>query len=637
MKALLLTLLVLSPATVLACKNKIDPKKVILLVDTNTSEPEIATAQKAACERGEKLMVVPQNYKEYSKYIRVLGEAEKKKSVQCQFSNSPGCIKAKEETELASKALEAFKNSQKNIPQSVREALQAIKDAGAKLQNFTISGHDGGGEFGGLKGSFSRQTLAGLMGEFDEINDVKSILLLGCYTGTQNEVMEWKNIFPKTKLIGGYDGSAPLSDRPQGHQYIHDLLTKEKELSSQADGKKLQAYVNSNFKGLSNLNAALYIQCSDGSSIQDYYYGSKNSRKFSEMHTKECLEKMPELTKLNLEIEKYKSGELEPPKDTRNGQLRAMYNFARAYEHCSEITGVNININALFNLLFYEGVKQSFAHYYKADLQEAAKLIEAMTPEEIEKNILEQVKVMEDEYAKDKLLLEKIEKNPAAYIAEQEEEYKKLKEKADGLMNDPAYAGVKHLIPENGFSVFAPLNVPLTHFTKFQELYNAVSAAALKKSVLDSEKKSPEAAVSQRKANLEYYRNNIDSMVVNARELKDPSNKVWVPTAENLKKYSRADLLKNLHRMNTVLSLVNVGKARDAMNWLNSVTSNHLQSFDNPFSWHEYTGRSVEQPSKPQTLSDYQNGTTGQTSLIGNPFGGGYMIPGPSITPGFGF
>jgi hypothetical protein len=41
------------------------------------------------------------------------------------------------------------------------------------------------------------------------------------------------------------------------------------------------------------------------------------------------------------------------------------------------------------------------------------------------------------------------------------------------------------------------------------------------------------------------------------------------------------------------------------MSWVNSTVSNHLQYFQNPFSWHEHIPGSVEAPSYPVRYQNY--------------------------------
>lgn len=631
MKKLIIFLLAISPGLVLACNKKVDPSKVILFLDTNTSDLEIETVRKAACERGEVVKVVPENYRDYRKYINELESAIKKIS-KCTGFETPACKKANEEFQNANTKYQEFLSGQPTLQAGLSKALEEIKASGGTIQNFTISGHDGGGHFGGHKGSVSRRELENILSGYQDINDAKSLLLLGCYTGTQHEVMEWKNLFPKAKLIGGYDGSAPLSDRPQGHKYISDLLLKEKQLSSQADNKKLQAFVNANFQGLNNLNAAMYVQCSDGSSIQEYYYGSKKSRNFAPLELQECINKKPELAKLLKKINKYVTGELEPPKDTQNGELRALYNQARAYEHCSEVTGIFLNVNAVFNLLFYEGVKNSFADYYKNDLAEAEKVINSISHEDLENSAREYLAQIEEGLNEAKADIEKFRNSRDEYFAEKEKSLKEFQDKLESMLNDPKYAQVKDI--NFAMLMTQQTQIPLGQEQNFAELMAARMAITALEKQITFEKTNPEETLQQKLAILNGAQQHAQNISATVASLKDPSRKIWVPTAENLKKRTRKELLENIHNIHNVLTVAGAtGKGTVELSWVSTVTMLHLQAFDNPFSWHEFTGARTERPQRPLPLNNFREA---QTSINSGAYFGGMGGTGVMYGPAFG-
>ena len=499
MKGFIGLVFIFSTYGVNACPHQVDPNKVMLFVDTNNSEPEIATTIKAACARGERLVIVPKNHKEFAKYNDDV-EKKTKTFVQlgCKKKSNPKCKAAWSALDAAFVSRDSFQKSQPNITESVKNSLNEIKESKAKLQQVSISGHNGGGSFGGKKGSFSRQSLSQIMSDFKDMNEVKSILLLGCYTGTKHEVIEWKNIFPDARIIAGYDEKAPLADRPPGHQYISDILLKEKGLITSADQKRLNTFVQENLNGLHSLNAAVYLQCSNPADPREYYYSSKISRSFEPMDSKECEKKKEEIEKILSQTNKYLSGDLEPPLNT-DGELRKIYNQARALEHCNNLNGIQMNLSQIFNLLFYEGVKQSFSTFYKDDLQTVEQYL-SFNIEEMEK-----------------------------------------------ILNNS-------VLPEN---------------EKFA---------------------SSRSAFEQLKT-----------------DLKDPSKRVWVPNGPNLAKYGRKELLLNLHRINELLALPVLNKKqRRALAWINTVTSQHLEYFQNPFSWHELTVP-VAAPEAIHKLENFMN------------------------------
>ena len=612
------------------CNKKIDPNKVILFIDTNNSELEIATTEKAACARGERLVVVPKNYKEYIK-LTSASIAIGKKIEKC-VATKGDCSSLQQEGSKVYKEIESLKKASKSIKSQTKAALDEIKGSGGKLQNLTISGHDGGGHFGGFKGDFGRYDLAQMMKEYQEINEVKSVLLLGCYTGVPKEVIEWKHIFPDVKIIAGYDGSAPLSDKPAGHQYIADILLKEKSLLKNAEQKKLQSYAKQNIQGLTQMNAAMYLLCNDGTNEGEFYYGSlKEGKNFRPFDIKECENKKSEIEALISKVNQYYSGELEIPKNTASGELRQLYNEARRIEHCGEILQMDLNLNTVFNLLFNEGVKQNFANFYKSDLEEAEKMLGDLKIEDLETGFKkfqeEQNKSLETLRAE----IEKLEKNPTEAIADEEKKLNEQIKKRDALFNDPKYAQVKNFInPENG-SYNGPMDLAANLVPLAQELMEEATKFSIAKYKFEAVKASPEGMLLAKKQSLVFNEQNLEHQRQMFNQIKEkfskPENKVWVPTAKNLSEKSRKDLLLNLHNASGMLSIPGLpDKQRQALSWMVQAGSVHLNYFQNPFSWHEFTGR-TEEPQFPMRLKDFAGGVgagyAGYSTFGPNPYGAG--------------
>lgn len=619
----LIVVSVLFSFPVFACQTKVDPSKVMLFIDTNNSELEIDTAKKAACARGEVLKIVPKNYLEYGQYTKKINEVTKKfEAAKCSEPLSAACKTLVQDWEKAYKDMSNFRAKQKPTSEHVKEALEEVKASKGKLQHLSISGHDGGGHFSGNKGSFGRVELTQLMSSYTDINDVKSLLLLGCYTGTQNEVMAWKAIFPKTRLIGGYDGSAPLADRPQGHQYITDILLKEKQMIKQSDEKKLQSYVNANLKGLGNLNAAMYVQCSDGTSEQSYYYASKKNRNFEKLQVDECMLKIGELSEVANTFARYESGELEVPADTTNGALRQLYNKARTYEHCADVTGVFLNVNGIFNMLFYEGVKKNFAHFYKDDLKEVEKYLN-FDPEEMEKNFNENLKPTLDMIAKYEEEIKRMD-DPQKYLADSEKEVTDLKAKFETLLNAKGYEDVKSLFNSDGAMSYTSQNFSQEQLKKISELSGVAFELQNKKFEFDQAKISISQSKTRKTQAVQSMKKMMEGQKIAFRDLKteiaDSKNKIWSPTEENLKKYSRKDLMKNIHQINKVMASGGLkGEQMSALSWLAQTTSGHLQMHRNPFEWHEYTGT----PKKPDFSFHLKDALSNQSVFgMGGMYGG---------------
>lgn len=582
MKFLILPLLLIS-ANALACANKIDESKVMLFVDTNFSDLEVETAKKAACQRGEKLMVVPRNYKEYSAPIRNM-EAVLKKLKSCKQN----CEPIAEEYQKAYENILSKREADFTFKKELAKELAEIKKNNGRISNFIMSGHDGGGSFGGYKGTLSRSEIAQVMNEFQDINDVSTLMLLGCYTGVQNEIVHWKGIFPKVKMIGGYDGSAPLSDKPMGHYYLEDLLVKEKKLLQQADEKKINDYVKANIRGLSSMNTAVYVEpaCSEDQELA-MYYGSTTTKKFSKFDLSQCAKSAGILNQITLKFSNFDSGEVEPPKDPSDPSIKTVYDQARSLEHCIQQLEIPLDVNALFNLRFYDAVKTNFANFYKNEVDQVAAILKSdqSSLEFLEKDIEDQIANIE-EYAK-KIVTdnEKLAKDPEGYFRDLKMRVEQdnrelnamLSEKRDILnkLHDPSYN-----------ASFEETQL----FNRYNELKQRIAEDSMaffyqtdpgQLATINSYK------VSQRVAELNMSKENI-------KKLKQ--NEIWLPTAENLKNKSRKELRDNLFRIDSVLTINSLPrKTRLALEWIKNAENMHLIHFQNPFSWHEVTAQ-VESP-----------------------------------------
>jgi hypothetical protein len=562
----------------------------MLFIDTNDSGLEIATAEKAACERGERLVVVPKNYKEYAKFVQPVARAQNEIN-RCRNN----CRAIEEKLENAYNQLDNFQVSQKSIQEATKEVLEELKKQNAKIQNFTISGHDGGGSYGGYKGNMSRSTLAEMMKDYGDINEAQSLLLLGCYTGVQKEIIEWKSIFPKARLIAGYDGSAPLSDKPLGHQYITEILLKEKELYSQADQKQLQNFTRTNIQSLFQLNSAMYVNC-DPEAEKEFYFGAEGTkRRFTEFDAKECIKRNNEIHELTGKYERYLSGEQEPPKET-NGELRQIYNVARTLEHCLEILESPLDVNRVFNLLFYDGVKNNFAIFYKDDLQKAQEIIDGLNIEAFDENTKKHFTHLESLIKEDEDTLALFLTSPDKFFAQQKKKIDELEKQKNELLEKYPFVNEwsSDLSPEQNKIMmdYSSLNWEIEDLSR----------------ELSFHQDNPHTVELDIRNRIEWKNSDLDKLRMSAEAIKqnpEELKKIWSPTRENLAKKSRKELLANLHQINFLLTTSGFDKTQTgALRWINAVASRHLNLLENPFSWHEFTPMAPEKPHNHLTLQD---------------------------------
>lgn len=598
-----LFILILSLPAMATCPNKINPKKVMLFVDTNLGDMEIAAAQKAACKRGERLEVIPKNWKEYTKHQAPVVAAlavyraceDKNKNSDQPFgarkTDSP-CEPLFEKYREANKKMSAFRGSQAQIYDQVKTRLEELKKENVKLTNVSLSGHDGGGHFGGDKGDISRRDIDKLMKEFPELNAVESLLLLGCYTGVQSEVSAWKGTFPNVKLIGGYDGSAPLSHRIQGHNYITNILNKEKALLALKNKSNIDQDIKRLINNLGELNAAVYVDLACKEEDDEFYYASKLDRKFNKLNISECEKSRAEMEKIRPYYNQLYSGEVEPPTVTSSGESRNLYDKVRTHDHCSDNNGMlfgssEMNSNGAFNLLFWHGVKQNFGNFYDPEMKEVEEILKGLTEEDFSKEILAAIKLAEEDKKSVLADIELFEKDPDAFKAKVQADRDELKKKSEDAKKDPKYVEIMNRI-NNGS--------PINHDD--MAIVNKVGAINFdiykKEMELQDLQSSPAQFIESKKSRISYIDSTITAQSLQLAQVKEKTEKIkklWMPTKENMNVKTRKEVMDNIHALNGVLMDGSLPpKVQGALSFVNAVSTNHLQYFRNPFSWHEFTG-----------------------------------------------
>jgi hypothetical protein len=567
------------------CPGKVDPKNVMFFVDMNNANLEEAAAQRAACARGQKLVIIPKNHTEYNQLTSVV-QNDMKAYEHC-LGGSGTCDKQKATYMSSYQKLETFKAQLPSTEDQMRAELKAIKENGGKLVNLTISGHDGGGTFSGHKGETSRDAIQKVMEEYKDVNGVKSIMLLGCYTAVPNEVMHWKTIFPDAKLIAGYDGIAPASDKIAGHHYIEDILRKEKTILAQANQSSLDRYLKANVRGLSIMNTGIYTEIECREDNNKFFYGLDNtSRHMRPMDIKECDAKRAIVADIQSKLSKYYSGELEPPVDT-NGELRQLYNLGRRYEHCGAYLNLEYSMSQAFNLLFYDGVKKNFAKYYADDMARAQQIIGTITPEDVTKPYIDAIAKYENDMAEDKAL-SALAGDKDAYLAE----IAKRKGATDTELN-----ALAEKLGDIAKGTKKPETIEeAANLQKYNELREKSITYDLLK---DEMNESPADVAEYHKERISVLTQSQEQMRLSIAEYNSHPERlqVWTPTAENLAKKSRKETMENIHRLEALKSTPGISpKKVMALNWMYAVTEFHLEHMENPFSWHEYTGRAPEKP-----------------------------------------
>ncbi len=311
-----------------ACPKGSESGKTIIFLDLNNNPREIESTKRAACRRGESVIVLPE------------------------------------------------KGSNFDI-NSLDRLLGTLERANVSVNSFVISGHDGGGQFGGSNGFFSKVMLSELMQDHPQVQEsVSSVLLLGCYTGVKQEIFDWKQILPNANLIAGYEGQAPLGDKPAGHSYIEGVLLREKEMNEAKNKAQLERVLRGGIKHITSISAAMYVHpkfCAPGTEHESgfYFRPLKGRESLQDLVTQECLKiKESEGPLMRDRFMSYYRGEKEIPKQTHGTELRSLYNFFREKGHCFEGDRNYPSPDKVLFTLFFDGVKQNYAHFFERQLEE---------------------------------------------------------------------------------------------------------------------------------------------------------------------------------------------------------------------------------------------------------------------------
>ncbi len=586
MKILLLTtLLSVTSFTYAQCSGRVDNKNVMMFMDMNNSALEIAAAQRAACARRQKLQVIPRSHQQYNQLTNVV-QNDMKAFEHC-FGTGGNCDRQEATYMASSQRLETFKATLPSAREQLKTELERLKAAGGKLANFIISGHDGGGTYSGHKGEISRGDIGEVLSQFPEVNNVKSVMLLGCYTAVPNEVIHWKQTFPNAKLIAGYDGIAPASDKLAGHQYLEDLLRREPTILAQADQSRLNTFLRTNIRGLSLMNVGVYVELECVGPNKLYYGLDNQSRVIRPLDIRECEGKEELVGKIGADITRYYEGESEPPTDTTNGELRKIYNQGRRYEHCGANLNREYSMEQAFNLLFYNGIKNNFARYYANDLARAGEMIGTITAEELTQPYIEAVNLLEDNIVTQEELV-KLSENKEEYLA-----YLARKQVEIETQKTSLAVGIQDVI--NGTKLPATID-EVNKLQAYQTLSEKGNTYAFYAEAMNARPEEMKAFHEQTVARLRQQQNSYRINMANLTANPDAFN-VWIPNAQNLASHSRKETLENIHKMETIKLMPGLSMRKlTALSWLQQVTSYHLQTMENPFSWHEYTGRMPEKP-----------------------------------------
>ena len=326
-----------------------DDANIILFLDLNDVRNEINCASHAACANGQKLVVIPTavQKREVRRLNLELGQIETQLRHADRCTTCPN--RESEISRLAPQLEQMNARIQNYVANLMQEKLRGYSQANRKVTNFIVSGHDGGGNFGGSSGQIHSSKIKEVFAQFPNLRDgVRSVLAWGCYTTAPRMVKdEWLAAFPKVDFIGGFDRKGPLSTQSASYELMNSVLRKENQIRQSRTNQALGAALDS-LKYVGHVNAAFFIKgaaCNSGAErTHNLYYRHRfdaNSPKritdFDQLY-RECQGKTEMLSKKADETySKYLSCEIPLADAGSSGTtypLRAYYEQLRDSEHC---------------------------------------------------------------------------------------------------------------------------------------------------------------------------------------------------------------------------------------------------------------------------------------------------------------
>lgn len=500
----------------------------ILFLDLNNSPKEIVAARRAAEQRGEKLIVLPQFSRaqvSQMNHLRAeMAKTSRQASQACLFGRTPQCRQSSaQSSESVKKYNEALSKLPRINKKSLNQSLAQLKSQNVKLSSVVVSGHDGNGSFFGVNASEDIKDVdlaAAFRSNSPVADDVRSALLWGCYTTNMGSLeFNWKGVFPNAQMIAGFDGKGPGGDKPASSTYLEDVLVKEKALTEARD----QAEIHGIFSSIRHINIVKASMCLNG----DNYVTNKGVKSIREEMASCSKEGNAEKSARVECYHKALQGCEDVPADTARGELRELYEYFQETAHCDEIFSEaeiqRPSTDLILRLMFDKQVRANFENLYGDQLKEINKLI-------VEAGLSEDLQLSDIGSLSRKEFLEKVDKIRNEFVKLQ-----KTKEDEYGLVDDASFWALKQSLPAlYAVSGLDPTCIPASW----------VEGAA---SELDSCKMQSNLSMARQYGNTEAFRNTLDRYDNQARE-RASAGAEWKKTYLNNKAVMEEFSVANLPR-----------------------------------------------------------------------------------------
>ena len=152
------------------------------------------------------------------------GSEKKIKKLKCGLAPTltKECVKISEEKENAYNNRAKLYDSRYLSLKNAETEFQKLEDLKIEISSLVISGHHSGGDYSGRTGQLDDQAFRKFSRQFpNTLGKIQVLILMGCETANLGACeLIWKPAFPSLKLILGFSGSAPLSQRPAGSKFL---------------------------------------------------------------------------------------------------------------------------------------------------------------------------------------------------------------------------------------------------------------------------------------------------------------------------------------------------------------------------------------------------------------------------------